>query len=205
MHSDSESTQANQYYGDSDSSDTEVVYDDHSESSHHTAYQSMHSDTSDTTYQPSVDPCACVDTNNFVPIWQITSAGGEDQHFIEVEIPEEGTFQYVPNYGTTTCMAWDSGLEPFCDADAESPPDYCDRKWCYVSQECGLSDVTQSEYNELNYFSYLTCGAEPDNGGNGNCCDCGCGDCCDGGNDVKITINFAVNMDDAAGMGISLA
>ena len=38
-----------------------------------------------------------------------------------------------------------------------------------------------------------------------NCCDAGCGDCCGGSNDVKINIDFSVNMEGLPeGMGVTM-
>ena len=45
---------------------------------------------------------------------------------------------------------------------------------------------------------------QADDSSSKTCCECGCGDCC-GSNDVKISIDFTVNLEDLPeGMGISL-
>ena len=88
-------------------------------------------------------------------------SSGQDIYFPADNMPyiivtvDGEEYQYPAMYGSATCNAWDSGLEPSC---ADDEADFCDDAWCYVADDCEASDLTASTFIEGLSYSYRTCG-----------------------------------------------
>lgn len=82
---------------------------------------------------------------------------------VPIEV-ENQTVTYPAHFGTQ-CQAWDIKRYPGCDA--EKPPDFCSKKWCYVDP-CKCRIAPAPKRSSLNfsyqgaplYWSYATCGDE---------------------------------------------
>jgi len=77
------------------------------------------------------------------------------------------TYQYPPRYGMDACSQHDRQLEPDCNS--ASPPDFCEKGWCYVDSDNCDAERFQPEsignYNWTDFrgkeleYSYETCGS----------------------------------------------
>lgn len=79
----------------------------------------------------------------------------------------QGSACYPKTYGSLSCNAHDSGLEPFCESGPSPSPAFCLQPWCYVdASRCKLSEHAMflSDYfaGAKLYYSYSTCGGSAD-------------------------------------------
>ena len=90
------------------------------------------------------DNCECLDSTG-IPL----NAKGK----ISVTDSTCTVHNYRPNYGAGMCDKWDKNLGPYCNV-AETP-DFCEKKWCYVSKACTAGDVTDTAFFGIDLkFSY---------------------------------------------------
>mmetsp|Transcript_26341 Transcript_26341/g.66443 ORF Transcript_26341/g.66443 Transcript_26341/m.66443 type:complete len:1666 (-) Transcript_26341:1049-6046(-) len=125
--------------------------------------------------------------------WTVTTTNnGTTSSQVQAPLGYRTTVTFPDNYGQGECRAWDSTVQPFCADAAGNPlaprPDWCDKKWCFVSNlECenektavsSLLTVSKSQnYLKQNggaqpaathtTYSYSTCGEADSFSGQGN-------------------------------------
>ena len=98
--------------------------------------------------------CPCVDVSALI-------APNGNCTYRNAANPQDAQHCYPPTYGSSTCAAHDSGLEPDC---AGSPLSYCMQEWCYVdTAACALTTYSARRTDLFPgvevFYSYETCGS----------------------------------------------
>ena len=116
--------------------------------------------------------CPCINATSVLAMTALAASAGSSDSCADDEVPFSkggfgaGLFCYPKSYGSSSCVAHDQGLDPYCDP-TQPQAAHCALPWCYVdpvtckesTENMYRSHMFSDETQSLMY-SYSTCGAD---------------------------------------------